>query len=63
MSMKLANTCINPQVGADLAWLAILEWLDQYGLHIDPGSDAELVINDCIVHTLGHANLKSKNDN
>ncbi len=55
--MKLSESCIQPQIGADLAWDAILEWLEQYGLQLDPGSDAELVINDCIVHALSHANL------
>ncbi len=54
--MKLLDSYIEPQEGADLAWDAIVEWLDRYRLELD--SEAELVINECILHVLTHAELR-----
>ena len=45
--MKLADTFIDPQEGALLAWDAIHEWLDRYRLEAD--SETEQVVYEGII--------------
>jgi len=54
--MKLADTFIDPQAGALLAYDAIAEWLDRYRLELD--SESEQVIYESILDTLKRAELR-----
>ena len=54
--MKLADSCIDPQEGALLAWDAIHEWLDRYRLEAD--SETEQVVYEGILDALKRAELR-----
>jgi hypothetical protein len=54
--MKLADSCIDPQEGALLAWDAIHEWLDRYRLEAD--SETEQVVYEGILDALKRADLR-----
>ena len=53
--MKLADTYIDAQEGALLAYDAIAEWLDRYRLELD--SQTEHVIYEGILDSLKRADL------
>ena len=53
--MKLADSYIDPQEGALLAWDAIHEWLDRYRLEADP--ETEQVVYEGIMDALKRADL------
>ena len=53
--MKLADSYIDPQEGALLAWDAIHEWLDRYCLEAD--SETEQVVYEGIMDALKRADL------
>lgn len=53
--MKLADTFIDPQEGALLAWDAIHEWLDRYRLEAD--SETEQIVYEGIIDALKRADL------
>ena len=53
--MKLADTFIDPQAGALLAYDALAEWLDRYRLELD--SETEQVIYESILEALKRADL------
>ena len=55
-AMKLADSYIDPQEGALLAWDAIHEWLDRYRLEAD--SETEQVVYESILETLKRAELR-----
>lgn len=54
--MKLADSYIDAQEGALLAWDAIHEWLDRYRLEAD--SETEQVIYEGILDALKRAELR-----
>ena len=54
-AMKLADTYIDPQAGALLAYDALAEWLDRYRLELD--SETEQVIYESILEALKRADL------
>ena len=54
--MKLADTFIDQQAGALLAYDALAEWLDRYRLELD--SESEQVIYESILDTLKRAELR-----
>jgi len=54
--MKLADSYIDPQAGALLAYDALAEWLDRYRLELD--SESEQVIYESILDTLKRAELR-----
>ena len=54
-AMKLADSYIDPQEGALLAWDAIHEWLDRYRLEAD--SETEQVVYEGIMDALKRADL------
>lgn len=54
--MKLADSYIDPQEGALLAWKAIHEWLDRYRLEADP--ETEQVVYEGIMDALKRADLR-----
>jgi len=56
LAMKLADTFIDPQAGALLAYDALAEWLDRYRLELD--SESEQVIYESILDTLKRAELR-----
>lgn len=53
--MKLADTYIDAQEGALLAYDALAEWLDRYRLELD--SETEQVIYESILDSLKRADL------
>ena len=53
--MRLADSYIDPQAGALLAYDAIAEWLDRYRLELD--SETEQVIYESILDSLKRADL------
>ena len=53
--MKLADTYIDAQEGALLAYDALAEWLDRYRLELD--SKTEQVIYESILDSLKRADL------
>ena len=53
--MNLADSYIDPQEGALLAWDAIHEWLDRYRLEAD--SETEQVVYEGILEALKRADL------
>ena len=55
LRMKLADSYIDPQEGALLAWDAIHEWLDRYRLEAD--SETEQVVYEGIMDALKRADL------
>ncbi len=55
LRMKLADSCIDPQEGALLAWDAIHEWLDRYRLEAD--SETEQIVYEGIMDALKRADL------
>jgi hypothetical protein len=56
LRMKLADSYIDPQEGALLAWDAIHEWLDRYRLEAD--SETEQIVYEGIMDALKRADLR-----